>query len=195
MGMQPKACRSRPGGMTRTGPVTRFASTAAYANYTATPPPNRQRRFLPAPAVPLRRPATELRDLHHRDRSRSGCRPGPAARTTTRKSPKANHRVTPPGRSNDTSPHTSGAPCWPTKPTPQHAFGRRDNRLIPPRFWGMSTIESAIKGDASRAPAWLAKLVRLRDEHGAYDWRLCRLLPLRLVECLVDVGQVEAVRD
>jgi len=130
MGMQPKACRSRPGGMTRTGPVTRFASTAAYANYTATPPPNRQRRFLPAPAVPLRRPATELRDLHHRDRSRSGCRPEPAARTTTRKSPKANHRVTPPGRSNDTSPHTSGAPCWPTKPTPQHAFGRRDNRLL-----------------------------------------------------------------
>jgi len=28
--------------------------------------PNRERRFLPPPALPLRRPATELRDLHHR---------------------------------------------------------------------------------------------------------------------------------
>lgn len=51
----------------RTGPATRFGSAGAYANYAGTAQVQvASAEDNPPPTLPLRRPGTQLRDLHHR---------------------------------------------------------------------------------------------------------------------------------
>jgi hypothetical protein len=115
----------------RTGPPNRFASAAAYANYSGTTPVQiASADSSRHPALPLRRPATELRDLHDRHdpnpharqhrprvlrqenrRRQSTAIRHPRTQTTPRRTPLAHHARRP-------NPHRT------------NAFGRGGKRLL-----------------------------------------------------------------